>query len=97
MSAASQRARNRQTSIYLAAHEKYMKAALDFGRFHRDHVAEQGLDVVRVHHLPDRTGDVGRLERRCGNLVQERLEQMMIRTIQEGYAHGSMLERLCCR
>ena len=56
--------------------------ALDLGQEDRD-VSRMAQDGAK------RARDVGRRERRRGHLIEERLEQMVVSTVQDGDANGT--------
>jgi hypothetical protein len=58
-------------------------------------LVEQHLDVaVRPQHRSDRLCDVGRRQRCRGDLVQERLEQMVVAPVDYRHRHGRPAEPL---
>ena len=61
---------------------------IDLRHFNLDHF---GIVLVPKDQ-PDRRGDVGKGQRSRGNLIEQRLEQVVIDTVDHGYPHGSFAE-----
>jgi hypothetical protein len=53
-----------------------------------DHLGEQDLGVpLLAQDAPDRSGDVGRVQAGGGDLVEQRLEQVVVAPVEEGDPH----------